>query len=155
MNKLVIALALCSIAKIAGSSCDTQGQPPQMDLGRDEKILNTGAQVDGSLFDFYNPIIEKMCKENPSTKGECDLLVRMAHFQIKAHSISRLNPKHRLSNMLVASKLLFSDCILKPEVDELILASLAVQLKDDREPMVFLDPYELTYTNPLKQPAQP
>lgn len=58
MNKLFSSLVLCSAVGIAISLC---GSPAQV-------TLNTGATIDIDAFNFYAPIIEGLCRDNPNSE---------------------------------------------------------------------------------------
>jgi hypothetical protein len=155
MNKLVFSLAaLCGCAGIAVNSFCMQGSQPNGSGGMNggEKSLKCYMQTDTSVFDFYNPILEQLCKESPDTKPECWILLNLARSVINPQglpstgnvlSMDACNP---LYHKLLAAKLLHSNGTLKPEIVPLVLSSFSLQ----KTTGWFYDgPWELKYKSPL------
>jgi hypothetical protein len=154
MNKLNATLWLCFFAGVVGSLYGMQGQPPSSFSS--EKTLRDGAKIDGNVFDFYNPILEKMCKEQPKNKPECKMLLFMARAAFNGSGTTIVAGGEAYKTLYKAG-LVHSGGALKPEICALVLSSFTEQLntwqKGKSSKELYDNPYELIYANPLKGPV--
>jgi hypothetical protein len=144
MNNVARVLLFCgiTIGTIQGYAVENS-QLPDGRPGIGENMLNTGILMDEYLFNYYNPIIKKLCEDFPDEKNECKLLFMLA--RNVQHGV--YVPKDKIAPagaILLKAKLVYSDGTIKPEIREIVLAAL-----EQRKLASFDNIFYLKYHDPL------